>query len=81
MEHRIAENTENDDFDVTTSSKEDSQIIIESEWSHVTDDYEIFDVIGEGAFGKVVAARHKKSKKKVAIKLMRSVMKNVYNAK
>ena len=39
-------------------------------YSNVFDYYEINDSIGKGAFGLVKAARHKKTGKKVAIKIL-----------
>lgn len=37
-------------------------------WSIVQPDFELLEICGEGSFGRVVKAKHRTSKKEVAIK-------------
>ena len=42
-------------------------------WEQVRKTYKLKQVIGEGSFGKVIEARHRETREKVAIKLIRNI--------
>lgn len=50
-------------------------------WQQLPDDYIMEDLIGEGSFGQVIRAKHVKSSKKVAIKLVQNIYEDDYNAR
>ena len=50
-------------------------------WSNITDKYEILQVLGVGAFGQVVRAKHILTGNLVAIKLITNVFESNYAAK
>lgn len=56
-------------------------MILDQVWNILTPDYDLLRRIGKGSFGEVVQAIHRKTGKVVAIKLMRGVFENNYQAK
>ena len=50
-------------------------------WNSLSDDYELISALGSGSFGQVAKARHIKSGKIVAIKLVRNVFADAYPSK
>lgn len=47
----------------------------------MTKDYDLIRLIGQGAYGEVVQARHKNTEKIVAIKLLKDLFKNIFETK
>lgn len=47
----------------------------------MTHEYQILGLLGEGSFGQVVRAMHLATKKIYAIKLVRNIFENLYEAK
>ena len=39
-------------------------------WQHVSKDYKLLEVLGEGTFGKVIQGQHRQTKQMVAIKFI-----------
>ena len=56
-------------------------MVLSSHWLHVTKDYDLIRLIGQGSYGEVVQARHKNSGKTVAIKLLKDLFINKYETK
>ena len=54
---------------------------INSLWATITEEYELLSPLGAGAFGEVMKARHIKSNKTVAIKLMTNLFNHLYTSK
>ena len=50
-------------------------------WSTITEEYELLSSLGSGGFGEVMKARHIKSNKTVAIKLMTCLFDHLYTSK
>lgn len=50
-------------------------------WQQITAEYDIVKVLGQGSFGKVLEAVHIKTRKKVAIKMMKNLFDNDYDSK
>ena len=86
MEQKLKEDQNNQD---TKSAHNDSsfeffkkeQVVLSSHWLHVTKDYDLIRLIGQGSYGEVVQARHKNSGKTVAIKLLKDLFINKYETK
>lgn len=52
-----------------------------NQWIDIEDKYKVLQVIGQGSFGTVIKAEHKRSKKQVAIKLIADIYNSPYTFK
>ena len=50
-------------------------------WKFIEEEYEILDIIGSGSYGQVVRARQRETGHILAIKLIKDVFYNTYEAK
>ena len=55
--------------------------MLEEVWDNLLPDYQLIEVLGEGSFGRVVRAKHRKSGKMVAIKYVADAFDNQYAAR
>ena len=64
------------------SARPKKQVVtLQRHWQLVTKDYQLLKLIGQGSYGEVVQARHKSTGKIVAIKLLKNLFKDIYEAK
>lgn len=66
---------------LTKSTTDSDQDDLEAVWNCLIEDYEIFDCLGQGSFGRVMKARHRQTETDVAIKLLKNCFQNQYEAK
>ena len=50
-------------------------------WRNALKEYEFIKLIGVGSYGEVIQAKHRKTGKEVAIKLINNIFKNEYDSK
>ena len=50
-------------------------------WAIVQPDFELLEICGEGSFGRVIKARHRSSKREVAIKQIGDAFDHQYSAR
>lgn len=50
-------------------------------WKFLDSEYELLSILGEGTYGKVIKARHRQSGQECAIKHIKDVFFNIYEAK
>ena len=65
----------------TNSSDAQTMINLSPVWKHAQKDYIFIQLIGVGAYGEVVQAKHKHTNQIVAIKLLRQLFENIYDSK
>lgn len=63
------------------TTKSSKMITLSPVWKVAIDDYEFIKLIGVGSYGEVVHAKHRKTGKPVAIKLIKDIFKNEYDLK
>ena len=66
---------------LTKSTADSDQDEMDAIWNCLIDQYEIFECLGQGSFGKVMKARHRSTETDVAIKLLKDCFHNQYEAK
>lgn len=64
---------ENNSTDMNITDDQESQI-----WQEIKQDYEILKLLGTGAFGQVIKAKHKITNQIVSIKLIKECFENTH---
>ena len=63
------------------SEEMDQSQQLPNSWAYVSKDYEILEIIGQGAFGQVARAKSRSSGKTYAIKMIQNVFHSSYETK
>ena len=77
---KILEKEKEVDFNGSSSKDKKPMVILSEAWGLLTGDYKLMSIIGSGSFGQVVKAKHRKSGKTVAIKLIDNIFSNLYDS-
>jgi len=54
---------------------------LDSDWKHIVQKYKLKEILGEGAFGKVILAKERTTKKLVAIKYIKDKFDDLISAR
>ena len=62
-------------------SSESDEIKLDDAWKFLETEYELQDILGQGTYGQVIKAKHRETGKVCAIKHIKDVFYNIYEAK